>query len=150
MLVLSRKQGESVGIGAFDDSSILTIVTVQKLLHARRSVAVLVEQKSFGQAPMSSRIIELESGKAAPIADEIELELVDLRGESARIGIRAPKELSVHRLEVYEAIRRERRRGDDHGPDGLAGSRVPRPPSPKPPGLDVRLDEPRSDDEDGG
>jgi carbon storage regulator len=72
----------------------------------------------------------------------VEVVLVDVLGEKARIGIRAPKEASVHRLEVWQAIRRENRRADGSEEDGPAGSRVPRPTGPKPPPLDVRLDEP--------
>ena len=72
----------------------------------------------------------------------VEVVLVDVRGEKARIGITAPKEASVHRLEVWEAIRRENRRALGGEEDGPAGSRVLRPTGPKPPSFDVRLDEP--------
>ncbi|HSG71785.1 MAG TPA: carbon storage regulator [Planctomycetaceae bacterium] len=33
--------------------------------------------------------------------------ILDIRGDSVRIGIRAPKKVPVHRQEVYELIRRE-------------------------------------------
>lgn len=33
-----------------------------------------------------------------------------------RLGIEAPREMSIHRLEVYEAIRRERQADDNAGP----------------------------------
>lgn len=42
------------------------------------------------------------------INDNITITLVDIRGDRARIGIEAPKEIPVHRNEVYEAIQRER------------------------------------------
>ncbi len=41
------------------------------------------------------------------IGDTIEIMVVDIGQKEVRIGIRAPRELSVHRKEVYEAILRE-------------------------------------------
>lgn len=36
----------------------------------------------------------------------IEVFVVDIRGDKVRLGINAPKEVSVHRREVFDAIRR--------------------------------------------
>ncbi len=41
------------------------------------------------------------------IGDNIEVKVVDISGKSVKIGIEAPRELSVHRKEVYEAILKE-------------------------------------------
>lgn len=41
------------------------------------------------------------------IGDEIEVTVIDIRGDKVRLGIVAPKEVSIHRKEVYDAIRRE-------------------------------------------
>lgn len=41
------------------------------------------------------------------IGDDIELTIVDIRGEKVRIGIKAPSTVPVHRKEVYDAIRNE-------------------------------------------
>ncbi len=41
------------------------------------------------------------------IGDNIEITVVDIRGDRVRIGISAPHDVPVHRKEVYEAIRRE-------------------------------------------
>jgi carbon storage regulator len=43
------------------------------------------------------------------IGDDIEITVVDIRGDKVRLGVSAPKEISVHRKEVYDAIRRESR-----------------------------------------
>jgi carbon storage regulator len=41
------------------------------------------------------------------IGDDVVITVVDIRGDKVRLGIQAPIEVSVHRMEVYEAIRRE-------------------------------------------
>lgn len=41
---------------------------------------------------------------------QIVITVVDIRGDKARLGITAPREVSVHRREVYEAILREQER----------------------------------------
>jgi carbon storage regulator len=41
------------------------------------------------------------------IGDEIEVVVLEVRGEQVRIGIRAPKNVSVHRKEIYEQIQEE-------------------------------------------
>ncbi len=41
------------------------------------------------------------------IGDNISLMVVDIRGDKVRLGIDAPSDISVHRSEVYDAIRRE-------------------------------------------
>ena len=46
------------------------------------------------------------------IGDNIRIAVVDIRGDKVRLGIDAPKYVSVHRQEVYEAIRRERAAGE--------------------------------------
>jgi carbon storage regulator len=43
------------------------------------------------------------------IGDNVEVTIVDVRGDKVRLGITAPKEIPVHRKEVYEAIQREKR-----------------------------------------
>jgi carbon storage regulator len=52
--------------------------------------------------------------------DLIKVTVVDIRGDKVRIGIEAPKEMSVHRKEVYDAIRREIREGQKTKPEDAA------------------------------
>ena len=42
------------------------------------------------------------------IGGNIEVVIVDIRGEKVRLGITAPKDISVHRKEIQEAIDREK------------------------------------------
>ncbi len=41
------------------------------------------------------------------IGDNIKITVITIFGDSVRIGIEAPKNVPVHRLEVYESIRAE-------------------------------------------
>ncbi len=43
------------------------------------------------------------------IGDDIEITVVDIRGDKVRLGINAPAQIAVHRKEVYDAIQRENR-----------------------------------------
>ena len=54
------------------------------------------------------------------IGDDVEITVVDIRGEKVRLGISAPPHVSVHRKEVYESIKRESRAAGD--PSGHVGS----------------------------
>ncbi len=57
------------------------------------------------------------------IGDDIEVVIVDIRGDKVRLGITAPKDVSVHRREVYEAIKREgERRCSPSEDDPASGS----------------------------
>jgi len=42
------------------------------------------------------------------IGDDVEITIIDIKGDKVRLGITAPISISVHRKEVYEAIQREK------------------------------------------
>ncbi len=52
-------------------------------------------------------VLSRQRDQSIMIGDDIEITIVDVRGDKVRIGINAPKEVAVHRKEVYEAIQRE-------------------------------------------
>lgn len=54
-------------------------------------------------------VLSRQRDETIMIGDDIEVTVVDIRGDKVRLGITAPKEISVHRKEVYEAIKRENR-----------------------------------------
>ncbi len=53
------------------------------------------------------------------IGDEIEITIVDVRGDKVRVGINAPTAIPVHRKEVYDAIKRENEEASHLSPDHM-------------------------------
>ena len=49
------------------------------------------------------------------VGDQVEVTVVDVRGDKVQLGITAPRYITVHRREVYESIRRKnmQKRGID-------------------------------------
>ncbi len=52
-------------------------------------------------------VLSRQRDETIMIGDNIEITVVDIRGDKVRLGIAAPTRIAVHRKEVYEAIRRE-------------------------------------------
>ncbi len=59
------------------------------------------------------------------IGDNIEITVVDIRGDKVRLGITAPIEIPVHRKEVYDAIQRENREAARIRPEDIAEAARP-------------------------
>lgn len=55
-------------------------------------------------------VLSRQRDETIMIGDEIEITVVDIRGDKVRLGISAPAKIAVHRKEVYEAIRTENER----------------------------------------
>ena len=66
-------------------------------------------------------VLSRQRDETIMIGDDIEVTVVDIRGDKVRLGITAPKEISVHRKEVYDAIRRENRAAAQVKPEDLSG-----------------------------
>ena len=52
-------------------------------------------------------VLSRQRDETIMIGDDIEITVVDIRGDKVRLGITAPTRIAVHRKEVYEAIKRE-------------------------------------------
>lgn len=66
-------------------------------------------------------VLSRQRDETIMIGDDIEVTVVDIRGDKVRLGITAPKEISVHRKEVYDAIKRENRAAAQVKPEDLSG-----------------------------
>ena len=58
-------------------------------------------------------VLSRKRDEAIVIGTDIEIFIVDIRGDKVRLGINAPKEVAVHRREVYDAIHRDDPPSDD-------------------------------------
>ena len=74
-------------------------------------------------------VLSRQRDETIMIGDDIEITIVDIRGEKVRIGINAPPHVPVHRKEVYEAIKRESRAKDPSGGEGHVESLANRKPN---------------------
>lgn len=54
-------------------------------------------------------ILTRRMGETLTIGDEITVTVLGVKGNQVRVGVSAPRELPVHRQEVYERIRKEER-----------------------------------------
>ncbi len=55
-------------------------------------------------------ILTRKLGESIVIGDQIQITLLDIKGKHVRIGVNAPKGISVHRGEVYEMIQDENKK----------------------------------------
>jgi carbon storage regulator len=77
-------------------------------------------------------VLSRQRDESIIIGDNVVITVVDVRGDKVKLGIEAPREISVHRREVYEAILKENRQAtllkpdDAHllGPNGAPADRV--------------------------
>ena len=52
-------------------------------------------------------VLSRKKNESIVINDDITIMVVEIRGDKVRLGIEAPKEIEVHRREVFDAIKRQ-------------------------------------------
>jgi carbon storage regulator len=69
-------------------------------------------------------VLSRKKNESIVINDDITIVVVEIRGDKVRLGVEAPKEVPVHRREVFDAIRRnEAAAGKDSDKADTAQSR---------------------------
>jgi len=91
-------------------------------------------------------VLSRQRDETIMIGDEVEITVVDIRGDKVRLGITAPRHIQVHRKEVYEAIKRENQQASRMKPDDVNRIEEQAPPKLK----DGGPLENGSDDSEGG
>lgn len=64
-------------------------------------------------------ILTRRVGESLNIGDDIKITLLGIKGNQVRIGIDAPRDVEVHREEIYDKIKRETRKANRKMPEEL-------------------------------
>lgn len=88
-------------------------------------------------------VLSRQRDETIMIGDDVEITVVDIRGDKVRLGINAPRTVQVHRKEVYEAIKRENAAAAKVQVDDLhAAAAAIKPNGTSPPAPAARLADP--------
>lgn len=58
-------------------------------------------------------VLTRKTGQKLIIANEIEITVLETKGEAVKIGIDAPKHISIYREEIYEEIKKANRQATE-------------------------------------
>ncbi len=101
MLVLSRKPGTSIIYTCPDETCVITVLEIFP-----RHVSILVSRAlSIRPGELDVRTLRVDFNSSVEISATNKVTLVDIRPDRALVGIEPPMHGSVHRLEVYEALK---------------------------------------------
>ncbi len=62
-------------------------------------------------------VLSRQRDESIKIGDDVEITIIDIRGDKVRLGIDAPPDVPVHRKEIYEAMKQ--RKGGEAGGKGV-------------------------------
>jgi len=65
-------------------------------------------------------VVTRKAGESIVIGDKIRITVVALEGDRVRIGVEAPKEVTILRQELWEAVCQENRTAAKTGPEAIA------------------------------
>ena len=65
-------------------------------------------------------ILTRKLGEQITIGDDIIITLLEIKGAQVKLGVEAPKSISIHRQEIYERIREENLGSSDIGESDLS------------------------------
>ncbi len=117
MLVITRRKNESIVI----DESLTVVVLDVRVDKVRLGISCPSELPvymretlqsgeigsflSYGGDTSSMKVFSRKKNESLCIGSDITIMVVEIRGDKVRLGIEYPKEIIVHRKEVYDAIK---------------------------------------------
>lgn len=72
-------------------------------------------------------ILTRRVGETLMIGDDVTVTVLGVKGNQVRIGVNAPKDISVHREEIYERIKKEQSEAGSVEVDAVLGEMAERP-----------------------
>jgi len=60
-------------------------------------------------------ILTRRVGETLMVGDDVTVTVLGVKGNQVRIGVNAPKDVSVHREEIYQRIQREKSQDSEQG-----------------------------------
>jgi len=66
-------------------------------------------------------ILTRRVGETVMIGNDVTVTVLGVKGNQVRIGVNAPRDVAVHREEIFERIKREEQEGDSHAAHGGNG-----------------------------
>ena len=78
-------------------------------------------------------VLSRQKDESIMIGDDVEIMIIDVRGGKVRLGIIAPKEIPVHRREVYDAIQKEKEENTVFIKGGYQPKKTEKPEAQNPP-----------------
>ena len=67
-------------------------------------------------------ILTRRVGETVVIGDDVTVTVLGVKGSQVRLGVNAPKEISVHREEIYERIKREQATDEANRPQVVSAN----------------------------
>ena len=86
----------------------------RKLLGSHRNSRHLGIEENLGRLreDWNMLVLSRKKNESIVINNDIKIVVVEIRGDKVRLGVEAPREVPVHRREVYDAIQRSVESGD--------------------------------------
>ncbi len=69
-------------------------------------------------------LLSRKKNESIVINDDITIVVVEIRGDKVRLGVEAPKEVPVHRREVFDAIRRNEAASGSEAASGKQAEKI--------------------------